>query len=415
MSILIVRLPLPAGEANPPAEVAFALSSDGHAVERQGNSAAALLPMPRRPGEIVALVPAQALSWQLVNLPRGVKSGQAARLRAVLDGMLEERVLDDTQALHFALSPQARGGEAAWVAVCDRAWLRASVQALEAAGRPVARIVPEFAPDDSTEPQRVLHAIGTAEAGWLAATGERAGSAVTLLPLGAPAWALLGDDAAQSGEPPLLLAEPAVAALAESLAGRPAALQTPAERWLAAARGPWDLAQFDLANSGRSRAARRAGSWAGALWQAPQWRAARWGLALLLLANLVGLNALAWREGRDLKQREAGVRSLLTQTFPSVQVVVDAPVQMEREIALLRQAAGNVSGSSLESLLASAGAALPAGHAATTIDFARGELKLGGLQLQPAESARLAENLRARKLVAEQQGDALTLRPEQSP
>lgn len=410
MSILIVQLPAPNANAAPSAEYAYVLSTDGHAVERQGSAAAALLPPPRRPGEIVALVPAQALSWQRVDLPRGVKSAQAARLRAVLDGLLEERVLDDTQTLHFALAPDARGGESAWVAVCDRAWLRAQLQALEAAGRPIARVVPEFSPDPSPEPQRVLHAFGSADAGWLAATGEANGSAVTVLPLGAPSWALLGDAAAQGAELPLLLAEPAVAAATEALAGRPALLQTPAERWLAAARSPWDLAQFDLANSGRSRAARRAGSWAGALWQAPEWRAARWGIGLFVLANLLGVNALAWREGQALKEQEASVRNVLTQTFPSVQVVVDAPLQMEREIALLRQATGSATEGGLEPLLAAAGAALPPDRVASAIEFSGDEARLSGLQLTPDEAAHVAELLRPRGLSASMQGDALVLR-----
>jgi general secretion pathway protein L len=413
MSILIVQLPQPGANVAPSPEYAYVLSTDGHAVERQGSAAPSLLPMPRRPGEIVALVPAQALSWQRVDLPRGVKSGQATRLRAVLDGMLEERVLDDTQTLHFALAPDARGGESAWVAVCDRAWLRLTLQALEAAGRPVARIVPEFSPDTSTEPQRVLHAIGSTDLGWLVASGEHNGSAVTVLPLGAPAWALLGDEAAQGAELPLLLAEPSVAASTEALAGRPAVLQTPAERWLEAARSPWDLAQFDLANSGRTRAARRAGSWAGALWQAPQWRAARWGIGLLLVSNLIGLNALAWREGRDLKQQEVSVRNVLTQTFPSVQVVVDAPLQMEREIALLRQATGSATGGTLESLLAAAGAALPPDRVPSTVEFSAGEARLSGLQLKPDEVARIAEVVRPRGLNATVQGDALVLRQDQ--
>lgn len=415
MSILTVRLPLPTGDAAAPREYGFVLSSDGHAVERQGSAAPALLPLPGRPGEIVALVPAQLLAWQRVTLPRGVKSGQATRLRAVLDGLLEERLLDDTQTLHFALEPGIRSDEPAWVAVCDRAWLREAVQALEAAGRPVARIVPEFEPDAAADPQRTFHAIGSPDNGWLVATGEQNGSGVSLLPLGAPGWALLEAGAALSDELPLLLAEPAVAAVTESLAGRPAVLQTPAEHWLAASRSRWDLAQFDLANSGRSRAARRASSWVGLLWQAPQWRAARWGLAVLLLANLVGLNAYAWRESRDSRLREASVRAILTQTFPSVQVVVDAPLQMGREIALLRQSTGSASGTGLESLLDAIGSTLPPGRSASAIDFARGEARLAGLALQPEELTRLIDALRPRGLVAAVEGDQLVIRPGAQP
>jgi general secretion pathway protein L len=60
------------------------------------------------------------------------------------------------------------------------------------------------------------------------------------------------------------------------------------------------------------------------------------------------------------------VRSALTSTFPkSVKVVVDAPLQMEREVAALRQATGAASGRDLESMLAALAAAAPAGLAPT--------------------------------------------------
>src|SRR3989344_5303385 len=127
---------------------------------------------------------------------------------------------------------------------------------------------------------------------------------------------------------------------------------------------------------GRTRALRKAGSLASALLNAPQWRAARWGAALLVVAHLVGLNAWAWQERKALAAKQAAVRSTLTQTFPKVQVVVDAPVQMERELAQLRQAAGAVSARDLEPLLAAAGATLPSGRQPTGIEYAPGELRL---------------------------------------
>jgi general secretion pathway protein L len=70
-------------------------------------------------------------------------------MRTALEGLLEERLLDETDAVHFALQPGARAGEPAWVGVCDRAWLRNTLQILEAAGRHATRIVPEFAPEGS--------------------------------------------------------------------------------------------------------------------------------------------------------------------------------------------------------------------------------------------------------------------------
>jgi general secretion pathway protein L len=193
-------------------------------------------------------------------------------------------------------------------------------------------------------------------------------------------------------------AEPAVAALAERTLGQQGqgiSLYTASERALDAARGDWDLAQFDLASTGRTRALRKAGSALSASLYAPQWRAARWGAALLVVAHLVGLNAWAWQERQALAAKQAAVRNALTQTFPQVKVVVDAPVQMERELALLRQAAGSVSARDLEPLLAAAGAALPDGLQPTGIEYTAGELRLRGVALAPDQESALSARLQA--------------------
>ena len=177
MSTLILFLP-PA-RPGPASEYAYTLTADGHSALQHATAPAALLPEPTRPGgEVVAVVPARALSWQRVTLPAGVPLGagqQTPRLRSVLEGLLEDRVLDDASQLHFALQPgaqsRAQAGEPVWVAVCDRAWLREHLQALEAAGRRVARVVPEFAPGPTASGQPELCALGTPEEAYVVLTG----------------------------------------------------------------------------------------------------------------------------------------------------------------------------------------------------------------------------------------------------
>ncbi|MBV7428644.1 general secretion pathway protein GspL [Acidovorax sp. sif1233] len=403
MSTLILFLP-PA-RPGPATEYSYTLTADGHTAIRHASAPAALLPEPTRPGgEVVAVVPARALSWQKVQLPPGLPLGagqQTPRLRSVLEGLLEDRVLDDASQLHFAIQPAAHPGEPVWVAVCDRAWLRENLQALEAAGRRVARVVPEFAPGPTASGRPELCVLGTPEDACVVLTGQGADHGVAVLPLsnmamalaraGMPAQAASGED----GDAPVVRAEPAVAALAERTLGQRAALHTASQRALEAARGDWDLAQFDLASTGRTRALRKAGSVASALLYAPQWRAARWGAGLLAAAHLVGLNAWAWQERQALAAKQAAVRATLTQTFPKVQVVVDAPVQMERELAQLRQAAGSVSARDLEPLLAAAGTALPSGRQPTGIEYTPGELRLRGVALAPDEEPALSARLEA--------------------
>ena len=410
MSTLILTLPL--ARSGTATEYRYTLSPDGHSASRHANARASLLPAMGRASEVVAMVPAQALSWQRVSLPPGIGL-QSPRLRAVLDGLLEERLLDDPAQLHFALEPGAKPGAPAWVAICDRAWLRSALQELEAAGRPVARVVPEFTPGPTASGQSELYALGTPEDAWLVLTGHGTALGVAVLPLSSAAMTLVGADTAQ--EPPPVLAAPAVATLAEQMLGRPVQLYTDSDNALRAARTPWDLAQFDLANSGRTRALRKAGGLAGALLRAPQWRAARWGAALLAVAHLAGLNAWAWQEQKSLAAKQAGVRNALTQTFPQVKVVVDAPVQMERELALLRQAAGSTSARDLEPLLSAAALALPPAQQPTAIDYSAGELRLRGTTLTPQELTDAANTARASGYSLRADGDSLLVRPDTTP
>lgn len=421
MSTLILFLP--PGRPEPTTEYSYTLTADGHTALRHASAPAALLPEPARPGgEVVAVVPARALSWQRLQLPHGLPLGagqQTPRLRAALEGLLEDRVLDDAAQLHFALQPSAQAGEPIWVAVCERTWLREHLQALEAAGRRVARVVPEFAPGSTASGQPELCALGTPEDACVVLTGQGTDQGVAVLPLSNMVLALAraGLPAATEADGNALTvrAEPAVAALAEHTWGQRATLYTASQRALDAARGDWDLAQFDLASTGRIRALRKLGSAASALLYAPQWRAARWGAGLLAVAHLAGLNAWAWQERQALAAKQTAVRSALTTTFPKVQVVVDAPVQMERELAQLRQAAGSVSARDLEPLLAAAGAALPNGHLPTGIEYTPGELRLRGLALGPEEETALAARLQTAGYRARVDDGSLLLRAEGTP
>ncbi len=132
MSTLILTLPL--ANAAPPPEYDYVLTSDGQQITAQGRTAASLLPATAgRGAEVVAVIPARALSWHGITLPervlRSMLSGriEPARARGVLAGVLEEQLLDDSEKLHFAVfgAPPAASGDAprAWVAACDRAWL----------------------------------------------------------------------------------------------------------------------------------------------------------------------------------------------------------------------------------------------------------------------------------------------------
>ena len=411
MTSLIVNLPRMLPTPAIPCE--GVLTDDGRTVLRTVEAPVALLPAPAGV-EIVAVVPVARLSWHRLELPRGAlkanlfQEGNAGRLRTILDGLLEDRVLDDTGQLHFAIEPRARDGEPVWVAACDRAWLHAWLAALEQAGRPVSRIVPELAPPASGAPEAAsLRAIGSPENAQLLLAGA---DGVTLLPLSV-ATALLIAWPEDAG----VLAEPGVAALAEHFFNRAVTPETAAERWLAAAQSGWDLAQFDLLYTRGTRTRKRLSAVTAALLRAPRWRAARWAAAVLVASNLIGLQAWAWKEQSAQAAQRSAIRSTLSTTFPEVRVVVDSPVQMARALADLQRRNGAASASDMETMLGQFQAAAPDGQAPSAIEFIAYELRLKGLDAAAAASNGMSSRLQARGYSARQDADTLVLKQERLP
>lgn len=407
MSVLIIALPPGA-----PGSYRFVSSVDGEQPRHHGSAHAELLPPPRRGTEIVAVVPARLLSWHAVQLPRGLHAG-SARLAQALAGLLEERLLQDPGELHLVLAPSAAADGRTWVAACPLAWLQAHLRALEAAGRAPARIVPEIAPHPG--PRRIL-ATGTPGDAWLLASGAGIEAGALALPLGSNSLALLQGLAPSPADvptPPQIFAEPAVFEQAEELLHQTPQLQAAEQGLLQAAQSPWDLAQGALARSTGARLARSAtGAWR-ALVHAPRWRAARWGLVILLLVQVLGLNLWARQEQQARTARQVQINRILTETFPQVQVVIDAPLQMTRELDLLRAATGQLSAADLEPLLATAGR-LP-GDRPGRMEFVPGQLQLHGLQWSGEQQEQAREIVQELDYTLSASDDGLLLTPGAQP
>jgi general secretion pathway protein L len=210
-----------------------------------------------------------------------------------------------------------------------------------------------------------------------------------------------------------VLAEPSVAAQAERLLQRRVGLQSQADRWLAAARGSWDLAQLEWANAHAHRNWRRVGVWVQGLWRAPRWRVARWAALVVVVVNLAGLNAWAWAQRGSLKAKQGQVASILQQSFPEVKVVIDAPVQMRKGLKLRRQNSGQSGVGDVETLLTAAagvGQAQP-----TAIEYVDGELRLSGWLLTDAERFSAQLRLAAQGVDMRQEGGVVVLRGKEGP
>lgn len=343
-----------------------------------------LLPRPHRTSDVVAMVPADRLSWHRVNLPAGLGHGQSRKLQMALQGLLEDRLLQDVQQVHLALAPQWRSAQEVWAVACDKAWLRGHLQTLQDAGLHVQRIVPEFSPPAQG---RQWHALGDDSSGWLWCCDAEAG--VNGWPVATPSpWptAWLANASVQ--------AEPGLARWLQAHTDAQLQLCHPAAHWRDAAASAWNLAQFDLQNDIHSRRLQGLRRLANALLHQPRWRAARWGLVALLASQLLGLQAWAWMTRQQWQAEQDQWTQILLQSFPKVSVVVDAPLQMAREVAVLQENAGQRAAADLESQLQALGQALPAGtESPLSLNYQDGQLQWPELALDAAQQSALTQAL----------------------
>ena len=401
MRTLLLQLPLtPAG----PHAVYGQAWLDTPATDRAPASFAplALLPAVDRRTPVAVIVPAQALSWHRITLPAGL-GRSSARLQSALQGLLEEHLLQDVSQVHMALPPQWQAGQPLWVAVCDKAWLLAHLQALEDAHLPVQRLVPEFSPPAQGE---FWHALGNPEQGWLwcrsADTGV-SGWPVAVAQQLPSAWL----------ENASLQAEPGLAAWAQTRSPGVQLVET-ASHWPAALNSGWELAQFELATRLRQRHWLRWRQRLDLWWRHPQWKPARLGLLALLLTQLIGLQAWAWMTRHQWQAQEQAWAQMLQESFPKVTVVLDAPLQMAREVARLRQGSGQLTAADLESQLQALGAALPEGVSApASLNYQDGVLQWPALTMTTVQKTAFEQGLAQQGYQLQAQGQTWRLQSRQ--
>ncbi len=390
MTVLMLIIALP-HSAN--ATTAYAhVHSDGHAVLRSATGAAATLSA--HAGEVVAVVPHSRLAWLRLQLP---PASHGPRLQSVLHGLLEDRLLDDPQQLHLVLAPDteqiARSGGETLVAVCDKQWLRDALAPLQAAGLTVQRIVCELSPSDTP----VLQVMGEPDQSQSVLCHAHG---VTLLPPNTAQWRAFTE---LSQDDLQIQAEPAMVARVQSTLQRQPMLQSAAQRWVKSSQSDWDLAQGEWAQGRTQRLQRQAlAAWQTVL-HAPAWQLVRWGLVALVALQVLGLNALAWRERSALNAQQASLQNILKTTFPSVTLVIDAPLQMQREVDALQQKSGSASSTDFEPLLAALAGVLPAGQTPQQIHFANHALRVQGVALD-SNAAGMAR-LKAQGLSLRQDGN----------
>lgn len=334
----------------------------------------ARLPDIPRARTTLAVAPASAVHFVRVNLP----DVRAARLAQLLPLAVEEALATAPEQVHVVLVEHARGGPSL-VAVVDKAWLAAAVEALATHDFHPARLIVE------TELARQLAASEAAH-GWLVVLAPSGGFAC--LAAGETIALDLADDAdtlplalrlarsthRRQGEPPdeiLVLATPGTPV--PDLEHWSRVLDVPVRNG-----GEWRPELVDgraLRKTDLLRGSSAAGGHAMGISRSVK-------LAALTAAAILAVHTVLtvgdwWRLSAEQRALKAQMDSEFRQLFPDAQVVVDAPLQLRRGLGQLRQEAGVPDASDFVPLLAAVGPVLAAeGLRPERLRYERGALEL---------------------------------------
>ena len=389
MSTLIILLaaqprlaaPTTAGHVAP-AEFDYVLSVDGTRVTEHGRATPAALP---RAALVAAVLRPGDVAFQRVAVPKA----PAARMRAALTGVMEEGLLEDEDDVHLALAPDAKPGAEHWVAVVNKPWLRAQLDALEFGNVALDRVVPSWWPDQGVAGHTFREG-GPDEPAQLA---WRDDAGVLCVPLASPvSRALL--TALPEDTVVRWTATPETALDASEFVGMPVASVTDEEQGLRAARAGWNLLQFDL--QPQRRGVKLVRDVAARFAFDPAWRVTRLGLIALVVVTLLGLNIRALQENHRIAQKKALLTAAVAETFPNLKTIRDPAAQAQREIDTLRAAAGRPGDGDIETLLQGAESAWPQSHSPISgLKFEPGRLTLPADGWTPQEIERFTTQLRA--------------------
>ena len=342
------------------------------ALLREGASVLADIP---RADEVEAVLPATRVLFARLKLPKV----NARTIRELLPYAVEDRLLADPSHIHAVASHTQKKGETV-VAVIDREWLHAMLDALARHGLRPSRAWPECA------------LLGGGHGDWnlvwsptrgmlvdddgIAATFDHGASQAFPLAL-----RLALDEASARGERPTSIrvhtdaAEP-LPDLAKWSAESNIAF-SPGSQWEKLTQGEPSSAAIDLLqgefNPRRSHNVRLP-------------RAAVAIAASIAVLQLAFIAADAWRLGRERSELDARREAIFRSAFPEAKVVVDPELQMRRNLADLQRTRGIAGADDFLGSLSRAASAT--GGPAKTIEYANGKLVIRRGEGSVAEAAR---------------------------
>ena len=366
MSLLRIHIPPAWPDAEPDATLPWCqLGSRGEVLDA-GRAVPAALP---RSEACELVIPAELVLLTHATLPRGSRQ----KMRQLLPYAIEDKLVNDPDAVHVAAGATRPDGQTALAAV-DKDWLARVLARLDAAGlRP-----------RSAWPETLLPALPTD--GWVVVWDGRSG----FLRSGAQAGLSLDDGSA--GRPPAALALSVAAARAAATLPKHLRLRLHADApspdvdaWRQALDVPvelgeaWSPLQHPDTPSGGINLLQ--GAFTSSNLARDWWPTLRLPLILagLLLLLQVGATTTEWvLLKREKQQLQTAMQQHFRTAFPDARVVVDAPLQMQRNLAELRSASRQLTPGDFLPLLARAATALDADsrNRLRAVHYDSGQLRL---------------------------------------
>ncbi len=352
-----------------------------------GNNSFAEMPSADR---VDVVVPASRVLFTRVSLP----PANAAKTRQLLPFAIEDKLLANPESIHAVAGTREQNGETP-VAVVDKSWVnQVMARLLE------AKISPQSLVPETTLPPFPADGwsmVWDGASGFVR-TGEMSG---------------LSLDSGDGDGPPLGLTLALDEARAKNAAPKKIILLSPDNGHLTnfigwtetlgvpvVAGGAWSNAHANPQTSGINFLQgdfASSGNMSGAL------RLAKplWIVAALIAALHIGATVVDWAL---LKQQKSALQSGMTErfkkTFPDTKVIVDAPLQMSRNLADLRRAAGQTDSSDFLPLLATYSNVITAtaGARTTGMQYEKARLQIDVALPDAAAAESLRRQLEAAKL-----------------
>lgn len=312
----------------------FALVSNSGAMEREGfASVADLADTAGKAQRVVLLLAASDVTLLSIKAP----PLSAAKLKAALPGMVEERLISDPSECVLVAGPAVQGVRN--VAVVQRAWLENVLDVFLSLGAHQLAAIPS----QLCLPYRegVVSAAVYAHETTLDLTlrmSYQEGLGLPVIPEATESTVeeVLQTIAAMTAQAPVSLYVPhaAVDAYRQALQHESAAdwridvLPDEWSVWLAGARD----ASLDLATGLRASAGSKT-----------DWRKWRWPMALaalVLIVNVIGLNIDWWRMKSEAETLRASMTQIYRSVYPKDTVIVDPLAQMQQKLAAAQRGSG---------------------------------------------------------------------------